>query len=60
MQSVSIILKETINFLIDFFLFSNRSDALFDIWNKFEPRITKRHFYQKLMQIGEFLVQHKV
>jgi hypothetical protein len=35
------------------------SDALFDIWNKFEPRIPARLFYQKLMQIGEFLVQSK-
>ncbi len=35
------------------------SDALFDIWNKFEPRVSRRFFYQKLMQIGEFLVQNK-
>ena len=35
------------------------SDALFDIWNKFEPRVTRRFFYQKLMLIGEFLVQNK-
>ena len=35
-----------------------RSDALFDIWNKFEPRVPQRLFYQKLMQIGEFLVQY--
>ncbi|CAF0930684.1 unnamed protein product [Brachionus calyciflorus] len=33
------------------------SDALFDIWNKFEPRVTPRLFYQKLMLIGEFLVE---
>ena len=36
-----------------------RSDALFDIWNKFEPRVTTRFFYQKLMEVGEFLVQNK-
>ena len=35
------------------------SDALFDIWNKFEPRVSQRFFYQKLMQTGEFLVQNK-
>lgn len=35
------------------------SDTLFDIWNKFEPRITPRYFYQKLMQIGEFLVENR-
>ena len=40
-------------------LILNRSDALFDIWNKFEPRVPRRYFYQKLMQIGEFLVQNK-
>ncbi len=51
------------NFLFLFFVNKNkiqfwrRSDALFDIWNKFEPRIPARLFYQKLMQIGEFLVQ---
>lgn len=36
-----------------------RSDTLFDIWNKFEPRVPPRLFYQKLMQMGEFLVQSK-
>ncbi|RNA15266.1 cilia- and flagella-associated 54, partial [Brachionus plicatilis] len=35
------------------------SDVLFDIWNKFEPRVTPRLFYQKLMQIGEYLVENK-
>lgn len=35
------------------------SDVLFEIWNKFESRVTRRYFYQKLMQIGEFLVAHK-
>lgn len=40
-------------------MYRNRSDALFDIWNKFEPRVPRRYFYQKLMQIGEFLVKNK-
>lgn len=35
------------------------SDTLFDIWNKFEPRISTRHLYKKLMEIGEFLVQQR-
>ena len=35
------------------------SDALFDIWNKFEPRVSTRFFNQKLMELGEFLVKHK-
>jgi hypothetical protein len=35
------------------------SDALFEIWSKFEPRIPCRLFYEKLMQVGEFLVQNK-
>ena len=38
--------------------FNASNDALFSIWNKFEPRITPRFFFQKLMKIGEFLVQH--
>ncbi len=35
------------------------SDALFDIWNKFEPRVTTRFFNQKLMEVGEYLVQNR-
>lgn len=43
-----------INFLLKF-----SSDALFDIWNKFEPRVTPRFFYQKLMELGEYLVANR-
>lgn len=32
---------------------------MFDIWNKFEPRVTQRFFYQKLMDVGEYLVKNK-
>lgn len=32
---------------------------MFDIWNKYESKVSPRLFYQKLMLMGEFLVENK-
>lgn len=36
--------------------YSRPSDTLFELWNKYEPRLTKICYQGKLLEIGDFLV----
>ncbi|XP_078673131.1 cilia- and flagella-associated protein 54-like isoform X2 [Branchiostoma floridae x Branchiostoma belcheri] len=38
---------------------SRGSNILFDLWNKFEPRLPKNYYYAKMLEMGDFLVQVK-
>ncbi|XP_076801900.1 cilia- and flagella-associated protein 54-like [Clavelina lepadiformis] len=37
---------------------SRGSNWLFDIWNKFEPRLPTNLFYKKLVDVGDYLREH--
>ena len=41
-----------------FFIF--RADTLFEIWNKYEPRLPKSYYQEKLLEVGDFLMSSKV
>ena len=46
------------NFVNDFFFFS--ADTLFELWNKFEPRLPMIYYQRKLLEMGDFLASIKV
>lgn len=36
------------------------ADTLFEIWNKYEPRLPKAYYQEKLLELGDFLMSEKV
>ena len=38
----------------------SRADTLFELWNKYEPRLPPLYYQEKLLEIGDFLVTNKV
>ena len=51
MQLVYVIKRVSYNF---------RADTLFEIWNKYEPRLPKSYYQEKLLEVGDFLMSSKV
>lgn len=43
-----------------FILISDSSDTLFELWNKYEPKLSKEYYQSKLLEVGDFLVLVKV
>ncbi|XP_056000170.1 cilia- and flagella-associated protein 54-like isoform X4 [Ostrea edulis] len=35
---------------------SRPSDTLFELWNKYEPKLSKEYYQSKLLEVGDFLV----
>ncbi|VDH93978.1 Hypothetical predicted protein, partial [Mytilus galloprovincialis] len=35
---------------------TNRSDTLFELWNKYEPKLPEIYYQEKLLQMGDFLM----
>ncbi|XP_053377953.1 cilia- and flagella-associated protein 54-like isoform X4 [Mercenaria mercenaria] len=38
---------------------SRSADTLFEIWNKYEPRLPKAYYQEKLLEVGDFLMSAK-
>lgn len=38
---------------------SRPADTLFEIWNKYEPRLPKSYYQEKLLEVGDFLMSSK-
>ena len=41
-------------------LYVFRSDALFELWNKYEPKLPEIYYQEKLLQMGDFLMTVRV
>ena len=37
-----------------------RADTLFELWNKYEPRLPKIYYQEKLLEMGDFLMSIEV
>lgn len=38
----------------------HRSDQLFNLWNKYEHKLSKAEFQSKLLEMGDFLISIQV
>ncbi|KAL4227140.1 hypothetical protein ACF0H5_015113 [Mactra antiquata] len=38
---------------------SRPADTLFELWNKYEPRLPRAYYQQKLLELGDFLMSSK-